>query len=184
MSKLPAADWTYADYASLPDDGQKYEVIDGEVYVTPAPGLTHQEIAGRLYRVLIAYVEEHELGRVFYDVDLLFVSGQFLRPDLVYVPAERSHGLGERGVEVTPGLVIEVLSPGSRQIDRVKKPARYRDFGVPDYWVVDAAARVVEVYALARGITTPETFADVLTFQPNADKPALRIEVAKLFAGL
>src|SRR5687767_570984 len=109
MSRHPATGWTYSDYASLPDDGQKYEVIDGEVCVTPAPTLTHQEIAGRLYRALINYVEEHQLGRVFYDVDLLFVSGQYLRPDLVYVPAERSQALGDRGVEVTPGLVVEVL---------------------------------------------------------------------------
>src|SRR5688572_20156890 len=118
MSRHPAADWTYSDYASLPDDGQKYEVIDGEVCVTPAPTLAHQEIIGRLYPTLISYVEEHELGRLFFDVDLLFVSGQFLRPALVYVPAERSHVLRTRGVEVTPGLVVEVLSPHSQQPDR------------------------------------------------------------------
>ena len=184
MSRHPATGWTYSDYASLPDDGQKYEVIDGEVYVTPAPTLTHQDIIGRLYRILIDYVEEHQLGRVFFDVDLLFVSGQFLRPDLVYVPAERSQALGDRGVEVTPGLVVEVLSPGSRQTDRVKKPPRYRDFGVPEYWVVDPVTRVVEVYALAREMTTPEKFADVFEFQPNSDVAPLRIEVARLFAGL
>jgi Uma2 family endonuclease len=184
MSRHPAADWTYSEYASLPDDGQKYEVIDGEVCVTPAPSLTHQEIAGRLYRALISYVEEHKLGRVLWDVDLLFVSGQFLRPDLVYVSAERSHGLSDRGVEVAPDLVIEVLSPQSRQIDRVKKPPRYREFGVREYWVVDPVAHAVEVYALARGITTPETFADVLVFEPAPDVPSLRIEIARLFAGL
>jgi Uma2 family endonuclease len=184
MSRHPASDWTYSEYARLPDDGQKYEVIDGEVCVTPAPGPAHQEIAGRLYRALIAYVEEHELGRVLWDVDLLFVSGQFLRPDLVYVPAVRTGGISDRGVEVAPDLVVEVLSPHSRQIDRGKKPPRYREFGVPEYWVVDPVAYAIEVYALARGVTTPASSTDTLAFQPSLDFPALRIAVPSLFARL
>ena len=82
--------WTYSEYARLPDDGQKYEVIDGEVCVTPAPGPAHQKIAGRLYRILIEYTERQRLGQVLWDVDVLFVSGQFLRPDLVFVAATAS----------------------------------------------------------------------------------------------
>ena len=151
---MPAAAeryWTAEDVRALPDDGNRYEVIDGEVLVTPAPTTGHQHILGNLYTRLREYVERHDLGYVFFDVDLLFVSGQFLRPDLLYVPKGGREGLTDRGVEVAPGLVVEVMSPSSRGIDQVKKPERYRDFGVPEYWVVDAEERVIwkpEVHGL------------------------------------
>ena len=184
MSHHPAADWTYSEYARLPDDGQKYEVIDGEVCVTPAPGPAHQKIAGTLFRILIEYTERHRLGEVLWDVDVLFVSGQFLRPDLVFVPSDRVNGISDRGVEVAPRLIVEVLSPHSRRIDRIKKPPRYRDFGVPEYWVVDPRARSIEVYALAQGVDTPESHPLNLLFQPQESVAPLSIEVPALFEGM
>lgn len=177
-------EWTYAEYARLPDDGNRYEVIDGEVCVTPAPGPPHQKVAGRLYVALQPYVEANGLGEVLWDVDLLFVTGQYLRPDLVVVPPEALGGITDRGVESTPGLVVEVLSPHSGHIDRGKKPSRYRDFGVPEYWVVDRFARVVEVYRLPERGLEPESRADVVVWQPASRVPALELEVPKLFAGV
>src|SRR6185436_2626854 len=105
----------YSDYARLPDDGNRYEVIDGEVLVTPAPSTGHQHILANLLFAFRQYLEREPIGVVLPDIDLLFVSGQFLRP----------------------ALVVEILSPTSASIDRVKKPRRYGDFGVPEYWVVD-----------------------------------------------
>src|SRR5207253_6173538 len=72
--------WTYADYASLPDDGNRYEVLDGEVLVTPAPGRRHQYVALELLARLKEYVDANGLGIIWYDIDLLFVEGQYLRP--------------------------------------------------------------------------------------------------------
>lgn len=77
---------------------------------------------------------------MIWDIDLLFVTGQFLRPDMPFVPPEAAGGVTDRGVEETPGLVVEVLSPHSKRIDRLKKPPRYRDFGVPEYWVATCTA--------------------------------------------
>jgi Uma2 family endonuclease len=106
-------------------------------------------VAAELFFILRQYVTEHGLGELLWDVDLLFVSGQFLRPDILFVPVAAAAGVTDRGMEETPGLVVEVLSPHSKRIDRFKKPSRYRDFGVPEYWVVDPDGRAIERYRLA-----------------------------------
>ncbi len=171
-------EWTYSEYARLPDDGNRYEVIDGEVCVTPAPGIPHQRVAANLFVQLKEYVEEHGLGEMLWDVDVLFVDGQFLRPDMVFVGPDAE--LSDRGVESAPSLVVEVLSPHSRRIDRVRKPPRYRDFGVPEYWVVDPDARRIERYALSRD-AGPELHEDVLRWAPAPEVPALELKVSGIF---
>ena len=173
-------EWTYAEYARLPDDGNRYEVIDGEVCVTPAPGPPHQRVAAELFVRLREYVRDHSLGEMLWDVDLLFVSGQFLRPDMLFVPADSAAGVSDRGMEVTPGLVVEVLSPHSKRIDRIKKPPRYRDFAVPEYWVVDPEARAIERYRLAAD-AAPEICRGILAWQPDPSTPALELDVARVF---
>lgn len=173
--------WTYSDYARFPDDGNRYEVIDGEVLVTPAPTPKHQHILGNLYLALRAYAERHGLGVMLQDVDLLFVSGQFLRPDLVFVPHSSRAGITNRGVEQPPGLVVEILSPTSASIDRVKKPRRYSDFGVPEYWVVDPEERVVWVWRFAAGAKEPERVEERFGWQPAGAGEPLMIELEELF---
>jgi Uma2 family endonuclease len=98
---------------------------------------------------------------------------------MVFVPPDAL--LTDRGVESAPGLVVEVLSAHSGHIDRVKKPPRYREFGVPEYWVVDHTSRAVEVYRLREGIVTPDVRTDRVVWQPVAHAPVLELEVAKLF---
>jgi Uma2 family endonuclease len=115
------------------------------------------------------------------DVDLLFASGQFLRPDLVFVPNAARAGLTNRGVEEAPGLVVEVLSPTSGAIDKIKKPTRYGDFGVPEYWVVDPEERVVWIWRLAAGVREPERLDERLVWQPPGARSALEIPLEELF---
>ena len=174
-------EWTYAEYARFPDDGNRYEVIDGEVMVTPAPSPRHQHILANLLLALRGYVERHRLGVVLPDVDLLFVSGQFLRPDLVFVPESARAGITDRGVELPPGLIVEVLSPTSRSIDRVKKPRRYGDFGVPEYWVADPQERAVWVWRFAAGAREPERVADVVNWQPAGAPAPLALPLEQVF---
>ena len=173
-------EWTYSEYARLPDDGNRYEVIDGAVCMTPAPGPPHQRVAQKLFFILVQYVEQERLGEMLWDVDLLFQKGQFLRPDMLFVPRAAADGVSDRGMEVTPGLVVEVLSPHSNRIDRVLKPPRYRDFGVPEYWLVDPKARVIERYGLAAH-AGPEICGDTLTWQPSVSVPPLRFDVQRIF---
>jgi Uma2 family endonuclease len=131
--------------------------------------------------LLRQFVERYGLGVVLPDVDLLFVSGQFLRPDLVFVPNEARDGITDRGVEKAPGLVVEILSPTSSAIDRVKKPRRYGDFGVPEYWVVDPEEKVVWWWAFTAGKHDAERVSERITWSPLGAPGALEIELSALF---
>jgi Uma2 family endonuclease len=177
----PPFDWTYAEYARFPDDGNRYEVLDGEVLVTPAPSPRHQHIVLRLSLALHTYVDRHDLGIVLPDVDLLFESGHFLRPDIVFVPRDRLHGITDRGVEVAPALIVEVLSPTSASIDRVKKPRRYRDFGVPEYWVADPQAGELLVWRFGEGALEPARVTGRLEWRPAGTPEPLVLETGALF---
>jgi Uma2 family endonuclease len=164
--------WDYSDYARLPDDGNHYEVLDGELLVTPSPSPDHQNIMGRLYMLLVAYVERHELGVVILDVDLLFQTGQFLRPDVLVVPESSRAAITRRGIETAPSLVVEILSPTSSGIDLVKKPARYGDFGIPEYWVLDPEDRSAWIWRFAEGSRVPEQVRGRLEWKaPGAPEP-------------
>lgn len=175
-------EWTYSEYARLPDDGNRYEVLDGEVLVTPAPSPHHQKVIGRLLIGLVEYVEERGAGWVFQDVDLLFRTGHFLRPDLLVVPAAGRDGITDRGVEVPPVLVIEVLSPSSGTIDRVKKPRRYLDFGVPDYWVVDPENGVVWMWSAETGPDEPQRVEGTVAWAFPEGAEGLEIDVTEVVA--
>jgi Uma2 family endonuclease len=177
-------DWTYADYARLPDDGNRYEVIDGELLVTPSPSPFHQRISARLVLALDPYVERHALGVVLQDVDLLFRTGQFLRPDLLVVPESSRTGITNRGIEAPPSLVVEILSPTSGAIDRVKKPARYGDFGIPEYWVVDPEERCAWVWRFAEGAKAPERATGRLEWRAAGASEPLVLELEELLRPL
>ncbi len=141
---------TYEDYAVLPNDGRRYEVHDGELSVTPAPGLRHQEIIGNLYVVLRHHVDVAALGAVFLSpVDVILSTTTVVQPDLVYIDAARRSVATERAVEGPPTLVVEIISPSSRTIDRTIKFQLYARHRVPFYWIVDPDARSIEAYERA-----------------------------------
>jgi Uma2 family endonuclease len=175
--------WTYEEFAQLPDDGNRYEVIGGELYVTPSPRLLHQRVVSRLDRAMGPFVEEHQLGEVIVGpFDVLFGEDNYMAPDLLFVRAERHQVVSERGVEDAPDLVIEVLSPGTAKRDRGIKRDRYAHFGVPEYWIVDPVARKIEIHRLREGIEQPvEITGASLDWQPVPGGPKLTLDVAHLF---
>jgi Uma2 family endonuclease len=176
--------WTYSEYARFPDDGNRYEVIDGEVLVTPSPSPMHQEVVARVLMALREYVARHALGIVLPDVDVLFATGHFLRPDIVFVPADRRDGISDRGIEVPPGLIVEIQSPTSSSIDRVKKPRRYGDFGVPEYWVLDPVAREALIWRFGEGAREPQRHTGSFEWLPDGAPAALVLNPAALFRPL
>jgi Uma2 family endonuclease len=176
-------EWTYADYVRLPDDGNRYEVLDGEVLTTPSPGTTHQRVARALFRCLDEYVSVHGIGEVLWELDVLFAAGQFLCPDIVYIPNGERHRLTERGVEGRPGLLVEVVSPGSRRIDFVRKPARYGELGFPEYWVADAESRTIHVWQFGAGATDARVEKERVAWQPEPAIPPLQLDVRAVFEG-
>lgn len=183
-SRSFAQRWSYAEFARLPDDGNRHEIIDGELHVTPAPRPAHQSVVGELTTRLSAFVRDHGLGWILPGpVDVLFAEGDYLEPDLVFVRRERLQVVTERGIEGAPDLVVEVASPSTARADRGIKRERYARFGVPEYWVVDADSRSVEVYRMLVDPTHPEVVRDVLTWRPVPGGPELRIDVQDALKG-
>jgi Uma2 family endonuclease len=176
--------WTYAEFARLPSEGStRYEVIDGELAVTPAPTGAHQIVVTNLVVALETFVRRHRLGRVLPSpVDVLFGEGDYIEPDVVFVRAEHEHLIGDRGIECPPDLVIEILSPSTAHRDRGIKLERYRHFGVPEYWIVDMDARAIEVWRLAQRATAADVVHDgeTLRWTPAAGGPTLEVPVSEI----
>ncbi len=139
---------TYADYVALPEDGKRYQILDGELFVTPAPSLWHQIIVGNLVWHLENYVRPRACGRVLSaPLDVILADSSIAQPDVVYVDNSRSSLMSRRGIEGAPTLLVEVLSPSSSVADRRVKLALYARYGVPFYWIVDPETRTLEAYA-------------------------------------
>jgi Uma2 family endonuclease len=141
---------TYRDYAALPDDGRRYQILDGELFVTPAPGTRHQIISMRLSAQLHAHVTAHRLGMILAaPVDVILADTSIVQPDIVFVATDRQHLVSARGIEGAPTLAVEILSPTTSDVDRRRKRDLYARHGVTCYWIVDGDARAIEMYRLA-----------------------------------
>jgi Uma2 family endonuclease len=144
---------TYEDFAALPDDGRRYELHEGELSVTPAPGTDHQDTLGNLFVIIRGHVRARGLGRVFFaPVDCILENVTVVEPDLVYVETSRLSVISKRGIEGAPTLAVEVVSPSSAGIDRRRKLQLYARYTVPYYWIVDPPTRTIEAYRLAQGL--------------------------------
>jgi len=143
---------TYRDYAALPDDGRRYQILDGELFVTAAPGTRHQIILMRLSAQLHAHVSSHRLGLVLPGpADVILADTSIVQPDILFVATDRQALVSARGIEGAPTLGVEILSPTTADVDRRRKRDLYARYGVPYYWIVDADARVIEMYRLTAG---------------------------------
>jgi Uma2 family endonuclease len=140
----------YDDYVGLPADGRRYEILDGELFVTPAPSSRHQQVSINLAFLLVQHVRARHLGRILdAPIDVIFEPTTVAQPDIVFIRTERDAIVADRGIEGSPDLVVEILSPSSVRQDRITKAALYARFGVPYYWIVDPDAGTVELYELA-----------------------------------
>lgn len=176
--------FTVADLELMPDDGKRYELIEGDLVVSHAPGLSHQGILDNLNFYLKGYLRHSAVGKSWSTPGVIFDNFNAVIPDLVFVSNER---LGEvaatERVTGAPDLAIEILSPGADNArrDRSMKLKTYGKFGVAEYWIVDGFQRLIEVYRLADGELTLASvlrFNDVLT---SALLPGVRCEVRQVF---
>jgi Uma2 family endonuclease len=139
--------FTYADYLNLPDDGKRYEIIDGELYMVPAPTLDHQRSVREFLFVLTDFFKKHPIGEVFpAPTDVIFSEINVLQPDIVVVLKEKFDILTRENIRGTPDLVLEVLSPGTEKRDRTEKLEKYARFGVQEYWMVNEDNETVEIW--------------------------------------
>ena len=145
---------TYEDYCTLPDDGLRYEIVDGMLFAEPSPRRAHQKAVGNLFAILHAWVRAHDLGEVYVaPFDVILDPRTTVVPDLVFVVVVRDRLaiVAERGVEAAPDLLVEVLSLGTARRDRVRKLNAYARHGVRQYWLVDPEAKTLEAFELVEG---------------------------------
>ena len=180
--KTAASKMTYAQYCVLPDDGKQYEVIDGELFVTPAPTPRHQEILGELLFRLHTHVEANSLGKVYPGrVDIVFDQHTVVQPDVLFISNARLGIVKEEAIEGAPDLVVEVLLPSTFYKDLRPKMTAYSQFGVQEYWIVDPEKQTIELHTRAgEGLQLARSFSSDDTFESPL-LPGFRLAVRSIF---
>jgi Uma2 family endonuclease len=169
--------WTREEVLALPSDGNRYELVDGDLLVSPTPRPLHQVAVSELSDLLKPYVRAHQLGALFaVPADLDLSSDQIVQPDLFVSTRRRILTWEEVGV---PLLVVEVLSPSNARADRITKRTIYQRAGVPTLWIVDLDARHIEVWT--PDAERPTIAVESLSWQPSAAVEALRIDLPRFF---
>jgi Uma2 family endonuclease len=179
----PARTMTATEFLDLPESSTPMELIDGELIMAPAPLLSHQKIIGRLYLLLVTLQGIDPDNILLAPTDVYFDDGNVFQPDVVWLSSTNQNcmEIGDRHLRGAPDLVVEVLSPGTAQQDMGKKRQVYEQHGVREYWLVDGAARTVEVLVLR-----DDTFVELGVFtEANSFKSSVLgdavIDVSKIF---
>lgn len=166
---------THEDYLCLPDDGKRYEILEGVLYVTPSPATRHQRVSRNLQRLLDSFVFKNKLGEVFYaPLDVVLSNISITQPDLIYISSSNLEIITEKNIWGAPDLVVEILSPATSRTDKTIKAQVYAHHGVRYYWIVDSDSLTIEEYSLkgksyvlvkkvqGNNVFIPELFPDLL----------------------
>ncbi|MCG3117697.1 MAG: Uma2 family endonuclease [Candidatus Manganitrophus sp. SA1] len=139
---------TYADYVALPDE-KRYELIEGDLYMVPAPGFYHQVVSRNIEMALWDFVKSHRLGVVLdAPVDVVLTQEDVVQPDILFISNERRSIITEKYLSGAPDLIIEILSPSSMERDKLVKRNLYAEHGVSEYWIVNPVGKQIEVLLL------------------------------------
>jgi len=182
IPSIPKIQFTYEDYLELPDDGKRYEIIDGELYMSNTPTTKHQLISGKFFGLLFIYLQSHPIGILMSaPLEVFFSKTNLAQPDVVFISNERQNLVKPEHVKGAPDLVIEVLSPSTEKRDRTVKLKMYAKFGVQEYWMAKEKTATVEIFRLQDGklvLITRLEKSDVLT---SPLFPGLEIPLAEIF---
>lgn len=147
---------TYAEYRTLPETGPRYQLIDGDLVMSPAPSFHHQRLAGRLYLALAEFVTERRVGEVlFAPLDVILDDENVPQPDIVFLTAGQKSLIAPEGVRGGPALCVEILSPRTADLDTGLKRLLYARHGVQEYWIVSPEAKTISVYRLQENPAAP-----------------------------
>jgi Uma2 family endonuclease len=183
MPALPTTGWTVDMLETLPDDGKRYEIIDGELFVTPAPYVAHQIVVGELHARLRDYLRAHPVGRaIIAPADVRTGDRTSVEPDIFVIPQAKGPFPRVWTPLGTLLLAVEVLSATTARVDRGRKRVLYQREGVAEYWVVDVDARLIERWR--PGDERPEILTEWIEWRPSGLVEPLTIEVTELFADL
>ena len=151
VAEKPARRWTYEEYYEL-DDDQRYEIIDGNLLMAPAPDTWHQDWSRELSMLVVTHVKRHKLGKVFTaPVDVVLEAENTVQPDIVFIATANAGIIQRRAIFGTPDLLVELVSPSSVRRDRYEKKDLYARFGAKEYWIGDPANKALEILTLKEG---------------------------------
>ena len=174
--------FTYKDYKSLPEsETKRYELLEGELIMVPSPNEYHQRISGRLEFILRAFVEDKNLGRVYYAPLDVHLGEDVVQPDILFISKERCQIITKEEIRGGPDLVIEILSPATAERDCTYKKTLYARHGVREYWIVDPEEKTVEVMTLGKaGFEICGTYGKTKTLK-SPILPDLTINLSEVF---
>jgi len=181
-NKIPVKrTYTYEDYTRLPE-GAPYQLIGGELIMTPSPMPYHQELSRELGFKLFSFVKENDLGHVYYaPLDVYFSETDVYQPDILFIEKKRSEIIGKTKIEGSPDIVVEILSPSTAYYDLRKKFRIYEKFGVKEYWIVDPELKRIEVYGNENSIYKVISEAENEGSVSSVVLEGFEVELAELF---
>ena len=183
MPGPPQHRWTYDDYTALPDDGRRYEIVDGVLYMMPAPGIAHQETVRWVLYYLTTHVQVPGHGKVLCaPTDVELAPNVVVQPDVIVILNHRLDIITPTHIVGSPDLLVEIASPSTAGYDRREKQDAYARAGVPEYWIADPAARTVEVLRLEGGAYRLVGVFQGAATLPSQTVPELPVRVEQFFA--
>jgi Uma2 family endonuclease len=173
---------TRHDYEEMPPGPPYYQVIEGDLVMSPSPNIYHQAIVTRICALLQQFLGRKPLGEVLIaPLDVFLSEINVYQPDVIFISNQRRSILTEHGLEGAPDLAVEVLSPGTARFDRGSKRKVYARTGVRELWLVDVEAKLIHVYQLAKDAETPAATYDEKAVFTSPLLPGLRIKAAAIF---
>jgi Uma2 family endonuclease len=149
LSVLKEKVWTYDDYCRIPDDLNTYEIIEGELFMTPAPTTKHQRTSRNLFVIMHTHIVENNLGELLYaPLDVLLSNINVFQPDIIFISKENKEVLTEKNIQGIPDLAIEILSPDTARKDRINKMRVYAKFKVPHIWLLNPDNQTLEAFEI------------------------------------
>jgi len=182
MRAVKIAPLTVEDYRELPETGPRYQLIEGKLFMAPAPNRYHQDISGNIYLVLAKYLEKHPGGKLYTaPFDVYFDEFNAHQPDIVFISKQNLEILTEAGAQGAPDFIVEILSPKTATLDKKHKRKVFSWSGVKELWFVDPDTRLVQVYFLQKDAERPiATYSETDTFT-SPHFPGLKIKGATVF---
>jgi len=179
----PQGQWTYTDYAAIPDDGKCYEVVKGVLYMSPSPTPGHQSISSQLVMYLCQLVQITGSGRVFAEpTDVELSPGYIVKPDVFVILSEHLDRIKQTRIVGAPDLVVEILSPGTMRHDLNEKLRAYKQAQVLEYWIVSPGEQVVELLVLENGAYQSLGVFQGSAVLPSRIVPDWSVKVEQFFA--
>jgi Uma2 family endonuclease len=181
MGSAQMAPLTVEDYRQLPETGPRYQLIEGDLYMAPAPNRFHQDISRNILVIIAKYLERHPIGTVYHaPFDVYFDEINAHQPDIVYV-AKDNEILTDAGAEGCPDFVVEILSPKTAYLDKKPKRRVFARSGVDELWIIDPNSKLINVFFLQKDPDNASaTYCEKDTFT-SRHFPGLKFKGAKIF---